>query len=227
MFWREAIDPERPYQVPEDVFDLIFRLRGTDLDIDHAHALAQALRQHLSADLCSRIGVHGVRLPDSGNGWIRPQQIGASIPLSRRARLVIRVHRDDQAALAQISQQTLQLGAQAIEVGACTTRPLSTIGTLYARALRCERSQSEEEFLGQIAAALRAMGIDVDKMMCGKSGEIRAGGEILFTRALLVADLKPEEAITLQRNGIGADQLLGCGLFVPHKGIAPVYSAQE
>jgi hypothetical protein len=71
------------------------------------------------------------------------------------------------------------------------------------------------------------MGIEVSRMLCGRAGEIRVGADSLFTRALLVADLKPEESVRLQQRGIGGDRLLGCGLFVPHKEIDAVYEAQE
>ena len=33
MFWREDEDKQAEFQVPEDVFDLIFRLRGETLAI--------------------------------------------------------------------------------------------------------------------------------------------------------------------------------------------------
>ena len=44
----------------------------------------------------------------------------------------------------------------------------------------------------------------------------------LFTRALLVADLEPQESIDLQSLGLGPHRMLGCGLFVGHKNIAAV-----
>jgi len=227
MFWREDSDKEEQYRVPDDVFDLVFRLRGVSLDIDHAFALSQALRQHLDADTCARIGVHGVRLAGSGNGWNRPEQIDAELPLSRRSRLAIRVHRDDSETVRQITSQTLQIGHQPVEIGSSSERLLSSMSTVYARAICCEQAQSEEDFLQRVATELAAMDIRVSKMICGKTGLIRAGDKNLFTRALLVADLKPEESVRLQQQGIGDERLLGCGLFVPHKGIAAVYEAQE
>ena len=60
-----------------------------------------------------------------------------------------------------------------------------------------------------------------------RPGEIRRADGTLFTRALLVADLSPEESVKLQQLGLGKDRLLGCGLFVPHKGIDAVYNMQE
>lgn len=222
MFWREDDIGQAEYKAPDDVFDLLFRLRGERLDIDHAWALYQALSEHLDASLCGRIGVHGVRLAGSGNGWLRPQGLDAAMPLSKRSRLVIRVRRDDRAAVEALRDRILRMGAQSVAVGASSVRPLSTLGTLYARAVHCAREQAEEAFLAGVAERLAAMGIDAGKLICGKTREIRAGDESLFTRSLLVAELKPEQSVRLQRDGLGDSRELGCGLFVPHKGIDAV-----
>ena len=40
MFWRENDSTEAEYRVPDDIVDLVFRLRGQNLDIDHACASA-------------------------------------------------------------------------------------------------------------------------------------------------------------------------------------------
>jgi CRISPR-associated protein Cas6 len=227
MFWREDDESETEFQVPDDVYDLVFRLSGTSLEIDHAYALSQALQSHLGADTCDRIGVHGVRMAGSGNGWNRPEEIDAMLPLSRRARLAIRVHRNDSDEVTRITDKTLQIGSQRLAIGESSIRRLSTIGTLYARAVSCERDQSEADFLAGVAEALAAMNIKVSKMICGRTGEIRTDDATIFTRALLVADLEPEESVTLQRRGLGEGQMLGCGLFVPHKGIEPVHNVQK
>ncbi len=47
MFWQEDESEENEYSVPDDVFDLLFRLRGREVDIDHAFELAQTLRTEL------------------------------------------------------------------------------------------------------------------------------------------------------------------------------------
>ena len=227
LFWREADEPEARFEVPDEVFDLVFRLRGSKLEIDHAFVLAEALRSRLKAETFARIGVHGVRMAGSGNGWNRPQQADAEMPLSRRARLAIRLHRDDYAEVAGISDQTLRLGRQQLEIGASAVRKLSSMASLHARAIRCDQGQSEPDFLAQVANDLQRLGIVVTRMICGRSGEIRSAEGSLFTRALLIADLKPEESVCLQQRGLGEAQRLGCGLFVPHRGIDAVYTAQE
>ena len=227
MFWNQETETEAQYQVPDDVFDLVFKVRGTSLDIDHAFALSSALQGQISDDICARIGVHGVRMAESGNGWNRPEHGDAALPLSRRARLAIRVQREDSEAVGQIIDKTLQIGHQEVVLGSYVERKLSTIGTLYARAICCDREQSEAEFLTEVANLLQQLNIKVSKMICGRCGEIRTVGESIFTRALMVADLDPAESVTLQQQGLGAERLLGCGLFVPHKGIDSVFDVQE
>jgi len=227
LYWRESQQPESEYRVPDDVFDLLFRLRGEQIEIDHAFALAEALHAQLGKATFDRIGVHGVRLADSGNGWTRSEQGSDEIPLPRRARLVIRLHRDDHDAVTALSGQTLQLGSQRLEVGTSSERKLSPLACLHARAVHCDPGQTETEFLAQAASEMQCLGIDVARMICGRSGAIRTGRETLFTRALLVADLKPEESVRLQQRGLGGKRGLGCGLFVPHRGIDAVYRAQE
>jgi CRISPR-associated protein Cas6 len=227
LFWREEDEPKARFEVPDDVFDLVFRLRGARLAIDHAHALAQALQARLDAAICTRIGVHGVHMADSGNGWNRPQGGGTEIPLSRRARLVIRLHRDDHDEVARITDQTLQLDECELHIGESSIRKLSSLGNQYARAVCCDPEQTEPEFLAQVAADLQCLGIVVARMICGRCGEVRRDNSSMFTRALLVADLKPAESVTLQQQGLGEGRLLGCGLFVPHRGIDPVFTAQE
>ena len=227
LFWREVDESETRFKVSDDVFDLVFRLRGSRLEIDHAFALAEALKSRLKSETCDRIGVHGVYMAGSGNGWNRPPQNDTEMPLSRRARLSIRLQRADHDEVAGISDQTLQLGRQQLKVGASSIRKLSSMASLYARAISCDPDQPEPEFLAQVAVDLQRLDIKVTRMMCGRSGAIRRKGGSLFTRALLVADLKPEESVCLQQQGLGEARLLGCGLFVPHRGIDPVYTAQE
>jgi hypothetical protein len=67
----------------------------------------------------------------------------------------------------------------------------------------------------------------VSRMICGISGSIETGKEPIYTRSLMIAGLKPEESILLRRQGVGDKQLLGCGLFIPHRGIDAVATPQQ
>jgi len=227
MFWEQEDDAASRFRVATDVYDLVFRIRGISIDIDHAYALAQALQNKLGKQVCHRIGVHGIRLAESGNGWIRAEHVDSAVPLSRRARLAIRLGQQDHDRVSGISHSVLRLGHQEITVGDSSIRELSPLTTLFARRVACNREQAEVDFLGQTAGQLKAMGIKASKMVCGKSTVIRTGKTTLFTRSLLVAGMKPAESEMLQRQGIGMHQLTGCGLFVPHRGIEAVYDVQK
>ena len=74
----------------------------------------------------------------------------------------------------------------------------------------------------QAVTQLQAMGINVKKMMCGKEGVIQIPDTTLHTRSLMLADLELEESVKLQELGLGSGRKLGCGLFLPQKGIKAV-----
>ena len=38
----------------------------------------------------------------------------------------------------------------------------------------------------------------------------------------MVAELEPEQSVRLQEVGLGSGRSIGCGLFIPHRGIKPV-----
>ena len=46
--------------------------------------------------------------------------------------------------------------------------------------------------------------------------------ELVMTRSLMLAELQPEESIRLQEDGLGPLRHMGCGIFIPHKGIEAV-----
>jgi hypothetical protein len=81
---------------------------------------------------------------------------------------------------------------------------------------------SEEDFMHDALAQLKELDVKVRKMMAGKEREIKTPDQTIMTRSLMLAELEPEESVRLQENGIGEGRMLGCGLFLPQKGIAAV-----
>ncbi|PIV74684.1 MAG: hypothetical protein COW56_04530, partial [Rhodocyclales bacterium CG17_big_fil_post_rev_8_21_14_2_50_68_7] len=39
---------------------------------------------------------------------------------------------------------------------------------------------------------------------------------------LMLHGLSPEDSLRMQSSGLGTNRTLGCGIFIPHKSIAPV-----
>lgn len=227
MYWHEENDPNETYQVPDDIFDVAFKLTGSQLAVDHAQALAHAVCAKLTEDTQSQIGIHQVRVAESGNGWERPSKGEERLHLSRRTKLVVRVNQDVYEDVLRLSDTELEINGQRIKVGVSTVRKLSALTTLFSHGIACDEAQAETEFLADMANALQRMDIKVKKMICGMTHSIRSDRGSIFTRALMVANLTPEESVLLQQRGIGTGRLIGCGLFVPHRGIDAVFTAQQ
>jgi hypothetical protein len=85
-----------------------------------------------------------------------------------------------------------------------------------------ENNKNEEDFLKEINSYLKSMGINVKKMLCGKEHLIQIPDKTLIGKTLLITDLEKKDSIKIQQLGIGIGKLYGCGIFLPHKSIAPV-----
>ena len=227
MYWQDDNDQQESYQVPDDVIDVVFKLDGKQLVVDHAQSLASAICAHLPKTSHDQVGIHRIRVAESGNGWNRPNDADAIMYLSRRTRLVLRIHRNVYEQVLQLCETELEIEGEQLILGQGSVRRLSSLTTLFSHGIACDAAQPENEFLEDMALALQQMNINVKKMICGTTESIRCDSGSIFCRALMVADLNIEEAVRLQQRGIGSGRLFGCGLFLPHKGIGPVFSAQQ
>ena len=144
------------------------------------------------------------------------------LSLSSRARLVLRVPVHRTGATSALCRRPLDIDGCEIVTGTCRTRPLAPAATVFARYVVDEEGGDEELFVERVASELEALSVSVRKLLCGRSHRIESAHGALATRSLLIADLGPEESLAVQCRGIGPGRLLGCGLFVPHKGIGPV-----
>ncbi|MDH5444190.1 MAG: type I-MYXAN CRISPR-associated protein Cas6/Cmx6 [Gammaproteobacteria bacterium] len=223
MFWSEETKKVE-FTVPDDVVDLVFKLDCKMLPLEHAHALSQAIHSVLDWIIDEELaGIHQIHVAESGNGWMRPEDpTNEVLNLSRRTRMTLRVPKERVEDARQLTGQTLDIDGYSLTVGEASIKPLSDITILFSRYVVCDQESSEEQFLYAIAEELKAMDIPVKKMMAGKQHVIKTPDSELTTRSVMVADLDKEHAILLQQRGIGPGRHLGCGIFVPQKGIKPV-----
>ena len=231
MFWE---DDEKPteYQVPDDVIDLAFDIRCRELAVDHAHALGTAVSEAapvLRED--RRCAVHSIHLAGSQNGWERPDpRLGQKLILSRRTKLLVRVPRELSSQVQQaLDGITLDIAGDPLTIGRARTKKLSTQGTIFSRHVVLEpgEERDEERFLMRIAGELRGRGITIKKALCGITQELGTPEGPLQTRSLMIADLATPDSVSLQQQGIGDHGLIGCGIFIPHKGIDPVRTQED
>jgi hypothetical protein len=74
---------------------------------------------------------------------------------------------------------------------------------------------------------LAERGIRVRKALSGKTTELQGPEGPILTRSLMIADLAADESVRLQQEGLGPLRHMGCGIFIPHKGIEAVKKAEE
>lgn len=223
MYWSEETEAVSQYEVPDDIVDLSFKIGCKAVPNDHAWALSQSVRQRLpwlAED--PRMGIHLIHGAESMNGWMRPEAPDALIHLSRRARFTLRVQSERVDEVMQMQGETLSFGEHSITLGEAVVRQLSTYEVQFSRHVVGDPDADEEQFLGQVAAQLQALDITPRKLLCGISQDLRTPDGDIHTRSVMIADLEPAEAVTLQQHGIGDGRILGCGIFVPHKGIKAV-----
>ena len=217
MFWQEEVD-EQQFVVPDEVVDLLFKIKCNTLPVDHAWALSEAIQAVLPWFADEPLaGLHLIHGADSGNGWERPQGGEDLLYLSRRTRLALRLPKHRVEDAQTLSGKTLQVHDNSLEVGDGYTRNLAVTTTLYCRHLVTDTEIPEDEFLSLAVDALKRLNIRFKKVLCGKSRSFTTPDGELPTQSLMVAGIPLDDAITLQQQGLGPHRNRGFGLFVPHK----------
>jgi CRISPR-associated protein Cas6 len=231
MFWQEE-ENKQEFKVPDDVQDLLFDIQCRELPVHHIHALSEALLGALPwlADE-SQAAIHEIHVAGSQNGWERPDPtLGQKLILSRRTKLTLRLpkHRVGEAQ-QRLQGATLDVAGHPMTVGKAKPKPLSKQGTIFARYLVLQEGEAEDEmaFLQRMVAELGKRNIRVKKAMPGKTSDIQTPDGPIATRSLMIADLSIQESVSLQQQPLGEHRLLGCGIFLPHKGIDAVKQAGD
>lgn len=220
MYWSESNSKTR-FIVPDRLVDLGFKINCTRLPIDHAYALAQALFANLPwLEHEEGAGIHSIHGAASGNGWYRPQKgENAVLHLPRRTRLYLRLPKDRVADAIKLTGVVLDIEGFRAEVGPSAIRKLSPLTTIFSRYVVADGTSNEEEFIRWTADQLRDFEVTARKLMCGLPNMIKTPNRLISTRSVMLAELDVEDSIRLQEHGIGSARQLGCGLFLPHKGI--------
>lgn len=229
MFWTEDTDKNVKYVVPDDVIDIAYKLDCRTLPIDHMHALATAIQQALpwfvDEEHC---GVHLIHVAESGNGWMRPDDPENEVLcVSRRTRMTLRIPGTRLDDAQQLTGQTLDIDGHRLTVKEAAVKKLSALPTVFSRYVITEKDKDENEFLNEMFEQLKELDIAVKKMMAGRQHQFKLPDQTIYTRALMLADLSMDESVKLQQFGLGPGRKMGCGLFLPQKGITAVNAEGE
>jgi CRISPR-associated protein Cas6 len=228
MFWEEEKDENTRHAVPDDVVDLVYSISCKCLPLDHAYTFSNAVRAALPwMDDEPQAGIHLIHGAESGNGWMRPEDTtNELLQLSKRSRMTLRVPKHRVEDALGLVGETLDIDGYSLEVGKAKVKLFSTMPTQFARYVVVPEGISHDDeaaFMTYAVEELKGLGIRVRKLLCGRAHALQHPDGDLHTRSIMLADLELEEVIVLQQQGIGQHRKIGCGLFIPHKGIKAVH----
>ena len=220
MYWEED-NQENLNKTDNTMVDVSLKVNCNKISADHAYDLFEAVQKKFPKirDI-ENLAIHSVHGAESGAGWERTE---TEIYLSKRTRFCIRTPVEYSREFYKLDGEILKIGKYEMTLSKPSTKNLTITDTLFCRSVVIENNNNnEEEFLRDVHSSLKSMGVNVKKMLCGKEHFIKIPNKILVGKTLLITDLEKIDSIKIQQLGIGIGKLYGCGIFLPHKSIAPV-----
>ena len=219
MYWEED-DQNSTNMADNNIVDVSFKVDCKKIAADHSYHLFEAvLKRFPQINDINNLAIHSVYGAESGAGWERPE---TEIYLSKRTRFCIRTPIEYSQDFFALDKEVLKVGEYEMNLSKPNIKNLIITDTPLCRSVVIENCNSEEDFLKNVHASLRSMGINVKKMLCGKEHTIQIPNKTLIGKTLLITDLEKDDSIKIQQLGLGIGKLFGCGIFLPHKSIAPV-----
>jgi CRISPR-associated protein Cas6 len=200
------------------MIDLQFDLVGTTIPAENAQLLADALLgllPWLGED--SGSGIQHLKGAETNKG-------DASLNINRRTKLFIRAPKARVNDMQQIVGKSLYLAGHALTLGSFKTREFSPFANIYAHFVDTGGS-TEEQFVADVMRELDGRFHLRCGFICGRQQSLQSASGTLHGYSLMLHDVPPHKSLQLQDEGIGRNRLLGCGIFIPHKSIAPVVPA--
>ena len=226
MFWDDD-QKKTEFVLPDNVVELSFKISCRQLPTTHTWELSQALYELLPwLPEEPEVGIQQIHGATTGNGWERPPD-GELMHLSKRTRMSLRVPRLRVEETRDIVGKKITVADHELEIGDCTEKPLNPLATLFSRYVVVPEGLDEDGFMQWVVDGLARRDIKLRKMLCGIGHTLHTPDKSFETRSLMMADLDKQTSIALQEQGIGDHRHLGCGIFLPHKGIAAVGEAEE
>ena len=223
--WQET-DQKKSIADDSDMAELSFSVNCRELPYDHAYELSSEILNLIpQIENDKRNSIQTLHGPMSGNGWVRPDS--ENIPLSKRAKLMMRINKNQIDDIKDIEGKEIKLFGNSLKIGISKVKNFLIVKDLFCRFVISDNKISEDDFLEKIQMELRNFNVNIKKALCGRSMTINFAKKTVYTRSLMIADLSKEESLKLQEEGVGAKKLYGCGIFLPHKSIDAVNNFKE
>ncbi|MEQ1662900.1 MAG: type I-MYXAN CRISPR-associated protein Cas6/Cmx6 [Thiobacillus sp.] len=208
---------DKPDEYLPQLIDLQFDLIGITVPADNAQMLADALLKHLPwLGENGGTGVQHLKGAETNQG-------DSAININRRTKLHIRVPKTRVDDMLNLVGKTLDLAGHPLQIGNFKTRAFSPFANIYAHFVDTG-SATEEQFVQDVMQELDGHFKLRCGFICGKQQTLHSASGTLHGYSLMLHDVPPHKSLQLQDEGMGRNRLLGCGIFIPHKSIAPVHA---
>jgi CRISPR-associated protein Cas6 len=205
----------KPEVYTPHMIDLQFDLVGTTIPAENAQLLSDALLRLLPwLGETAGAGIQHLKGAETNSG-------DATLNINRRAKLFLRVPKERMDDMPQLLGQRLDLGGHPLEIGSFKTREFSPFANIYAHFVDTGAT-TEEQFVQDVMRELDGHFQLRCGFICGKPQTLQSASGTLHGYSLMLHDVPPHKSLQLQDEGLGRNRLLGCGIFIPHKSIAPV-----
>jgi CRISPR-associated protein Cas6 len=225
MLWQDE-QKKSDYVVPDNVVDLAFKIDCRQVPTSHAQELSSALQALLPWMKDEpELGVHQIHGATTGNGWERPAE--GIICLSKRSRMSLRVPKHRIEDVASLVGKSFDIAGNTVKIGDFSIKSLLPQAVIFSRYVAMPHGMDENEFIHWVVDQLAERDIEVRKMLCGIGHTVATADADIETRSLMIADVDKPTSIQLQEQGVGPLRHLGCGIFLPHKGIRAVGEEED
>ncbi len=120
-----------------------------------------------------------------------------------------------------LSGQKLDLAGRTLRLGVPQVFPLVPAERLRSRLVTIKGFLDEETFTLAIRRQLEQLvSSPISFTQVRKRRTIRIKEKEIVGYELIIGQLTPEESLEIQFHGLGGRRHLGCGIFVPYKGLA-------
>ena len=193
--------------VPQFV-DLAFRLRGSELPVDHGYVLFAAISRHLAAlHEAAGWGVHPVRGTPLGNG---------TLALSDFSRLVMRLPTGAIALAIPLAGKRLDIGGRTCQVGVPEIRPLRPAAHLFSRFVTIKGfADAPDEFAEACRRQLEVLNVRDSQLRAQKRRVMDVKGYTVVGYSVRLSGLSEADSVLVQERGLGGKRKMGAGVFVP------------
>ena len=206
---------DKPEEYIPNLIDLQFDLVGTTIQADNAQLLSDAifnllpwLGDHAGA------GIQHLKGAETNSG-------DTTLNINRRTKMFMRVPKTRVDDMQILCGKTLDLNGHSLQIGNFKTRAFTPFANIYAHFVDTG-SAGEEQFVQDVMRELDGHFKLRCGFICGKQQTLQSTSGPLYGYSLMLHDVPPHKSLQIQDEGLGHNRLLGCGIFIPHKSIAPV-----